>query len=519
MPPCVLSAVFLIGFTVSAGLRFESSQQRKPGSVSLAASGHAEAAACRNWPIIWVDSEGDDCSTYDVSDWCTLSGGYGELWGSSLGAFEDYAVAGVSAFEACCACGGGFIPRKANQQTLPGSSPRAVQPRTTDQHIAAASQPSTTVSFKAGQRRALKASTPAARRTSGARVAAANRSHHAREAVSPSASSAKTPPSTNNVSQAGAANSSRRTTTATFECFTTVPKTNLTVVTVTVGLPEDYVAALRENRGIEGERFGYEYCEFKHNLDPTRPLVWSKIRAIQELLDRGRRRVLWMDADAFVVREKPFEEIINKHFGQGKDIVFTDDLAGAEDPVNIGVIAMRNSPWTQAFWKTVYKDFPFTLSHPLQEQQAVTEYRRLWRADFDAHAVIIRHDLMNNVGFKTGNFVAHLAGGDGSGHNKYWKLIPHLRRVNKVLLKRREDLVKERASHGSGRAASRGVEPSPARVAGAEEQQHGTVRTGGNWNLKKLLKYLRGKSNKVHSSASAALSQGVVRSIKWSVIF
>lgn len=281
------------------------------------------------------------------------------------------------------------------------------------------------------------AAAPAAQKNvaavAGAHVAAANHSNAAASSAGSSTRTVQLINMSNAVANASSTNRSRMTN-ATFECFTRRAKPKLTVVTVIVGLPDEYVSALRENRDLEGNRFGYEYCEFRHTLDPTRSLVWSKIRAIQELMARGRERIVWMDADAFVVNEKPFEDILDQYFDRGLDAVFTDDLPGAVDPVNIGVIAMKTSSWLQSFWEHVYTDFPFTWTHGMQEQQAVTNYRLRWRADFDAHAVIIKHEVMNNVGSRRGEFVAHVAGGDGKQHDKYWNLIEYLRSVNKHLI-------------------------------------------------------------------------------------
>ncbi|KAK3271407.1 hypothetical protein CYMTET_20238 [Cymbomonas tetramitiformis] len=56
---------------------------------------------------LWVDSAAETCEDYFVYQYCnaTGSGAYGTGWKG--GTFEDYAVNGVSAREACCACGGG----------------------------------------------------------------------------------------------------------------------------------------------------------------------------------------------------------------------------------------------------------------------------------------------------------------------------------------------------------------------------------------------------------------------------
>ncbi|KAK3269074.1 hypothetical protein CYMTET_22465 [Cymbomonas tetramitiformis] len=56
---------------------------------------------------LWVDTTSATCEDYYVFNYCDESGGYGSGWSAKGGAFEDYAENGVSAVEACCACGGG----------------------------------------------------------------------------------------------------------------------------------------------------------------------------------------------------------------------------------------------------------------------------------------------------------------------------------------------------------------------------------------------------------------------------
>jgi len=60
----------------------------------------------------WMDSEGDPCSLFELNSYCTKDGREGEGWDTcSWGSIKNYADSkGVTAFEACCACGGGSVP-------------------------------------------------------------------------------------------------------------------------------------------------------------------------------------------------------------------------------------------------------------------------------------------------------------------------------------------------------------------------------------------------------------------------
>ena len=68
--------------------------------------------ACGDRPLDWRSSEGDPCSIYDLNSYCSADGREGLGWDScAWGNITKYADSnGVSALDACCACGGGTAP-------------------------------------------------------------------------------------------------------------------------------------------------------------------------------------------------------------------------------------------------------------------------------------------------------------------------------------------------------------------------------------------------------------------------
>ena len=64
---------------------------------------------CSDHPKNWRSSEGDACCVYQWNSYCTPQGGEGPSWDhKAWGPISRYAnKRGVSAIEACCACGGG----------------------------------------------------------------------------------------------------------------------------------------------------------------------------------------------------------------------------------------------------------------------------------------------------------------------------------------------------------------------------------------------------------------------------
>lgn len=232
-----------------------------------------------------------------------------------------------------------------------------------------------------------------------------------------------------------------------FECFSTSDRPKLTILSLVAGLPEQYVRGLRANRALEATAYGYEYCEFDHDLSAERNVAWSKVRAIQEALAQGRHRVVWMDADAYFVKLMPFEAIpIIKHnrsvtlFSRfepdrihAKDILFTDDHPqGGPCGINTGVIVMRNSEWTRLFWQSVWDSFePGSDKFGLSDQSAVCMYKDQNEDDFHVHALTIGRSLTNNVGPYHSEFIAHVSG--GSDPLKYQRLLLRLQASNKAI--------------------------------------------------------------------------------------
>jgi len=63
---------------------------------------------CQDSPFNWKDSDDDSCYVYGVTGWCLPTGKVGPNWNEAdWGSFDDYAVDGKTAAEACCVCGGG----------------------------------------------------------------------------------------------------------------------------------------------------------------------------------------------------------------------------------------------------------------------------------------------------------------------------------------------------------------------------------------------------------------------------
>jgi len=59
----------------------------------------------------WVAADFSTCDDFASASWCTADGRVGSGWNVARGEIDDFALLGVSAFEACCACGGGRLQK------------------------------------------------------------------------------------------------------------------------------------------------------------------------------------------------------------------------------------------------------------------------------------------------------------------------------------------------------------------------------------------------------------------------
>jgi hypothetical protein len=68
---------------------------------------------CATAPADWVSAGMSTCADYGNNNYCTHEGGYGAGWQPTFASFDIWSRNGVTALQACCACGGGvasFFP-------------------------------------------------------------------------------------------------------------------------------------------------------------------------------------------------------------------------------------------------------------------------------------------------------------------------------------------------------------------------------------------------------------------------
>jgi len=94
------------------------------------------------------------------------------------------------------------------------------------------------------------------------------------------------------------------------------------------------------------QRHGYHFYDGSDHIDKSRPPAWSKIKAVQHLLEHEQCDwVLWTDADTVVMNsERLIEEFLPAD--PTKDLLVGSDKGGG---YNSGVFVVRNTAWSRRF--------------------------------------------------------------------------------------------------------------------------------------------------------------------------
>ena len=129
----------------------------------------------------------------------------------------------------------------------------------------------------------------------------------------------------------------------------------VTIVTLAIG--HDFKKAIKpclDSKRDYALRHGYDYIEGGEEVwDRTKPIPWSKVPLLGEILGRlPDGALLWLsDADVLITNPAlTIESHILPHFPVTKDMLMTIDACGH---MNSGNMFMRNSAWLRDFWRRV----------------------------------------------------------------------------------------------------------------------------------------------------------------------
>ncbi|MBL9171181.1 MAG: hypothetical protein JNN07_25845 [Verrucomicrobiales bacterium] len=94
-------------------------------------------------------------------------------------------------------------------------------------------------------------------------------------------------------------------------------------------------------------RHGYGFVCFEKTLDPERPTAWSKVLAVQRVLEERHMAVMWVDADTLPMNQRVR---VDHLIPAACDVAFASDFNG----LNTGVFLIRSTSWSLEFLKAVY---------------------------------------------------------------------------------------------------------------------------------------------------------------------
>lgn len=110
---------------------------------------------------------------------------------------------------------------------------------------------------------------------------------------------------------------------------------------------------------------GYQYEVYEKNLADLGPSdsslpYWSKIAGMNHLLNdkaSNAKWFLWLDDDAIVLNQQVRIEDVIRQYGQNPNhhVIVTEDVPQATTNMNTGVLIVRNSDESRAFFQDIWK--------------------------------------------------------------------------------------------------------------------------------------------------------------------
>lgn len=140
------------------------------------------------------------------------------------------------------------------------------------------------------------------------------------------------------------------------------------------------------NKWEYAQKHDYFFFDGSHWIDTNRPPAWSKIKAVQHLLEEEQCDwVMWTDADTVIMNsDKKIEDFLPAD--PTKDLLVGSDKGGG---FNSGVFVLRNSAWSKRFLDQWWNMKSFVNPPGLSLSGDNYALKALLRdmVDFDAHVL------------------------------------------------------------------------------------------------------------------------------------
>jgi hypothetical protein len=169
----------------------------------------------------------------------------------------------------------------------------------------------------------------------------------------------------------------------------------------------------------------YKFVLGKKCLDLSRPIPWSKIKLILEVMkDPNIKWIFWTDADSLIMNQNlPLEELIDENFC----FIVTNDLNAS---INSGQFFLKNCEWSRNFLKDVYSHKEL-IHHGWWENKAIIdEFEQ--KIEVREHTKILKQRVMNSYPpeltknlaestYQKGDFIIHFPSIKGERLKKLMK--------------------------------------------------------------------------------------------------
>ena len=199
---------------------------------------------------------------------------------------------------------------------------------------------------------------------------------------------------------------------ATLPCFAV----QFDVATMSIGEWYQHVTQPSyDNKAAYCERHGYRFHAYTESLDTTRPIPWSKVLIILEIMENPDCEwVFWTDADSLIMNSK----VKLKYFLDDRyDMICATD----DGHLNSGQFLLRNCEWSKDFLRRIY-DKPHLINNGWWEQAAMMEEFSKNPKD-RKHCKLLKQRAMNSISYEQckgedaywheGDFIIHFMGARG----------------------------------------------------------------------------------------------------------
>ena len=186
------------------------------------------------------------------------------------------------------------------------------------------------------------------------------------------------------------------------------------IAVVTIAAGDNYRTLVKEglaNKLSYCLKNNYKYIEGSSSLDTSRPVPWSKILLILEVMkDPAIKWIFWTDADSLIMNQKTLlESLIDEDF----EFIIGDELNAT---VNSGQFLIKNCEWSKKFLHQIYSHVEF-VHHEWWENQAII-YEIENSDEIKSHTKIIPQRFINSyprrlsrnldeATYQDGDFIIH----------------------------------------------------------------------------------------------------------------